>query len=176
MKALAFLPATIAPLRLIAGALLVAASAALITPDRLLVGCALGWTLLILSLIDLAEGILPNRLTYPLLAAGLVASGIGWRDSLMGAAIGAALLALPALAYRRLRGVDGLGWGDVKLAAGAGAWLGWQEIPPMILIAALLGIAAVLLRRWLARVSADETIPFGPALAAATWILWLVRP
>ncbi len=78
--------------------------------------------------------------------------------------------------YRRWRGQDGLGWGDVKLAAAAGAWVGWEAMPSMILIAALFGIAAVLLRRWLRKTSMEESIPFGPALAAATWVLWLVRP
>jgi len=158
------------------GALLVVASALAFAPERIWAGCALGWALLLLSLIDWQDGILPDLLTLPLAALGLLASALGWADSTIGALLGAALLAMPALIYRRLRGRDGLGWGDVKLAAASGAWLGWQAIPSMILAAALLGIAAVLLRRLLRKTSTAATIPFGPALAAATWILWLARP
>lgn len=166
----------VSPYRTLIGALLVAASVLVFTPDKIWTGCALGWTLLVLSLIDWQDGILPDLLTLPLTAAGPLASGLAWRESLIGALVGAGLLALPALFYRRWRRRDGLGWGDVKLAAASGAWLGWQAMPMMILIAALFGIAAVLLRRWWRKTEFTEAIPFGPALAAATWLLWLVQP
>ena len=163
------------PLRIVIGAVLVAASAAIIAPGRLAPGCALGWTLLVLALIDWQDGILPDVLTLPLTAAGVIAGGLGWKESLIGAVVGAALLALPALAYRAWRRRPGLGWGDVKLAAAAGAWLGWAAMPNLILAAAILGIASVLLRRWKVKTALDETIPFGPALAAAAWVIWLVQ-
>jgi len=169
-------PTPVPPLRVAVGALLVMASALAFAPERIWSGCALGWMLLLLSLIDWQDGILPDLLTVPLAALGLLASGLGWPDSPIGAVLGAGLLAIPALIYRRWRGRDGLGWGDVKLAAASGAWLGWQAMPSMILAAALVGIAAVLLRRLWCKTATAETIPFGPALAAATWVLWLARP
>ena len=175
MRSLSLSPTPVPPLRVIVGAPLVAVSAVAFAPDRLGPGCALGWTLLVLALIDWQDGILPDLLTLPLAAAGVIAGGLPWQDSLIGAAVGAALLALPALLYRFWRRREGLGWGDVKLAAASGAWLGWLAMPNLILMAALLGIGAVLLRRWRVKTALDETIPFGPALAAATWVLWLVQ-
>jgi len=175
MRAFALSPTPVPPLRVVVGAVLVAVSVAILAPERLPAGCALGWTLLVLALIDWQDGILPDLLTLPLAAAGVVASGLPWQDSLIGAAVGGALLALPALLYRFWRRREGLGWGDVKLAAASGAWLGWPAMPTLILAAALLGIGAVLLRRWRQKTALDETIPFGPALAAATWGLWLVQ-
>ena len=176
MRRLSLAPTPVPPMRTAVGAAMVIASVVIFAPDRLWSGCALGWTLVVLSLIDWQDGILPDLLTLPLAAAGLAVGGSPWQDSLLGALLGAALLALPALAYRRFRGQDGLGWGDVKLAAASGAWLGWQAIPAMILASALLGIAAVLVRRWWLKTSAREAIPFGPALAGATWVIWLVQP
>ena len=176
MRFFAFAPTPVPPLRVAIGALPVAAMVLAFAPDRIWSGLVLGWVLLVLSLIDWQDGILPDLLTLPLAAAGVLVSALTWQESLIGATVGAGLLAGPAVIYRRWRGQDGLGWGDVKLAAAAGAWVGWEAMPSMILIAALFGIAAVLLRRWLRKTSMEESIPFGPALAAATWVLWLVRP
>jgi prepilin signal peptidase PulO-like enzyme (type II secretory pathway) len=67
-----------------------------------------------------------------------------------------------------------MGWGDVKLGAAAGAWLGWQWVPAMIVLAASLTITALLLRRLLTGLPVSAAIPFGPALAAATWLFWLI--
>ena len=158
------------------GAVLVVLSSMIWSPDRLWTGCGLGWTLLLLAVIDLEHGLLPDRLTLPLLVAGLIRDGYAADGHIAGAALGAAMLAAPAWGYRRLRRRDGMGWGDVKLAAGAGAWLGWQAVPAMILTAALLTIAAVLMRRRFRAITLDTAIPFGPALAAATWLLWLWGP
>ena len=158
------------------GAILVVLSAMIWSPDHLWTGCGLGWTLQLLAMIDLETGLLPDRLTLPLLVAGLISGGYAENDHLAGAALGAAMLAAPAWGYRRLRRRDGMGWGDVKLAAGAGAWLGWQAVPAMILTAALLTIGAVLLRRRFCATPLDTAIPFGPALAVATWLLWLWGP
>lgn len=173
MRGIALSLTPVPPLRVVIGGIAVAASAALIAPDRLAIACALGWTLLALALIDWQDGILPDLLTLPLAAAGVIAGGLGWQDALIGAVVGAGLLAVPAVIYRAWRGRDGLGWGDVKLAAASGAWLGWRAMPNLILASALLGILAVLLRRWRLRTPLGDTIPFGPALAAATWSLWL---
>jgi len=79
--------------------------------------------------------------------------------------------------YRVLRGREGLGLGDAKLLAAAGAWLTWTALPTVILLAALLALLTVVLRWATGRLfHADERIAFGPALAAAIWLVWLVGP
>jgi leader peptidase (prepilin peptidase)/N-methyltransferase len=145
------------------------------------VGCIYGWTLLALAGIDLRSFRLPYRITLPLASVGLlVQSLIGLAnllDGLLGMTIGSSLFILIAWAYRRLRGRDGLGEGDVGLLAAIGAWVGWQGIPAVILIAGLSGLAWVcihaLLRRPLGR---TEWLPFGPHLCLGGWITWLYGP
>jgi leader peptidase (prepilin peptidase)/N-methyltransferase len=165
-----------------AGALVVALWAALVTPGWLLVAsCALGWSLLTLAAIDGRTGFLPDAMTVPLAGAGLV---VAWLvdpptlpDHVIGAAVGFAAFALLALVYRRLRGRDGLGLGDAKLLAAAGAWLTWRGLPTTVLFAAIAGLAFVLLRRARAEaLDGADRIAFGPALALGTWIVWLYGP
>lgn len=133
--------------------------------------------LALLSWIDIRSGLLPDYLTLPLLAAGLLHAAIAVGgvpvDAVVGAVLAASMLALPALLYRRVRGRDGMGWGDVKLAGAAGAWVGWAGVPGLVLIAALLGILAALLRRWIAATPLSAALPFGPALCIATMAIWL---
>jgi leader peptidase (prepilin peptidase)/N-methyltransferase len=96
---------------------------------------------------------------------------------LIGAAAGFVAFAAVAEIYRRLRGRDGLGLGDAKLLAAAGAWLGWQALAGLVLIAAVIGLAAVLVRSLAGRpMEPTSRIAFGPALAAAFWIVWLYGP
>ncbi len=147
-------------------------------PMRAWLGCGLGWTLLALAWIDLEWLILPDVLTLPLLLGGLAATYLADPDALADAALGAALgwtvFAAVAAGYRALRGRDGLGGGDAKLLAAAGAWLGWQALPAVMLLAAgtALGVVGTLrlLRR---RASGGMKLAFGPWLALATWLLWL---
>jgi leader peptidase (prepilin peptidase) / N-methyltransferase len=161
----------------------IALSAATVLSGWLLwASCALGWTLLTLSLIDLRCQTLPDFLTLPLLLAGLVVTAIGWPAALPGHALGAALgygaLAGIGWLYRALRGHDGLGLGDAKLLAAGGAWLSWQALPGVVLGAALLALLAVAVGRvvWRVPLSAATRIPFGPYLAAAIWLAWLHGP
>ncbi len=174
--------AAIAPMHLAIelAAAAVAASAALLTAGGTLwAGCGLGWTLLACGWIDWEQFWLPDALTLPLIVAGL---GATWMlapyavaDHAAAAAIGYALFRLIGLAYRRLRGFEGLGQGDAKLLAASGAWLGLAGLPLVILGAALLGLAAAAGLRLAGRtVSATTPIAFGPALAAATWLVWLL--
>ncbi|TYB83768.1 A24 family peptidase [Oceaniovalibus sp. ACAM 378] len=117
---------------------------------------------------------LPDRATLPLIVAGLALAA--WRDqsvpwaALIGAGVAFALFAAIGAVYFRSRGVDGLGLGDAKLLAGAGAWLGWQSLPGVVLIAALTGLATALVlgRR------GTTGLPFGPAIAVAFFLHWLV--
>ncbi len=144
------------------------------------VAALLGWVLLLLSLIDLEEMRLPDPLTLSLLALGLVLSSLqgtvlpplglpGPGEAASGAVVGWAVLAGLGFLYRRLRGRHGIGAGDAKLAAAAGAWLGLADLAVYFLLAGLLGIAVAV--AFGALRDPDRRIPFGPALGAALWLL-----
>ena len=137
--------------------------------------CALGWTLLALAWIDAEHFLLPDVLTLPLLLAGL--AWCGWSDPsalgdhALGAALGYAGLRAVALAYRALRGREGMGAGDAKLLGACGAWLGVAALPWLLLGAALMGLAAAATMRLRGRAVGRLTaLPFGPFLAAACWL------
>jgi leader peptidase (prepilin peptidase)/N-methyltransferase len=142
---------------------------------------ALGWQLLLIALIDAENFWLPDELTLPLLATGLIASAVlagGWPvDQIIGAVAGFAGLWLIAWAYRRLRDRDGLGSGDPILFAGVGAWVGWQGLPTTLLWACAAGFSLILTflitRR---KVSATDRLPFGTLLAIGLWLTWLWGP
>lgn len=163
------------------GALAIAAWAAAVMPAGLVwPSCGLGWTLLALALIDLDHWLLPDALTLPLAAAGL-ATAAWWHnawpiDGAIGALAGGGILALVAAGYRRLRGRAGLGGGDIKLVAAGGAWLGWQGLPSLILLAALCGLGFGIARGALRAGGLSARVPFGPPLAAALWLVWLYGP
>lgn len=122
--------------------------------------------------VDWRTGRIPNLLTAALLVSGLAVATLTGvpapAASLVGALLGSGFLLAIAVAFRRLRGLDGLGLGDVKFLAGAGAWTGWQGVGPVIFLAALVALAVVGVRRW-AGVTLDRhaPIPFGPALCFA---------
>jgi leader peptidase (prepilin peptidase)/N-methyltransferase len=141
----------------------------------------LGWWLLTLGWIDIRCWLLPDVLTLPLVIAGLAAAAVfdpeQLADRAAGAALGYLLLLAVAVLYRRLRGRDGLGRGDAKLLAASGAWLGASALPHVILFAALAAlIGAAGLRLAGVRLGAQSSLPFGPFLALATWVLWLWSP
>jgi leader peptidase (prepilin peptidase) / N-methyltransferase len=163
-------------------ALAVAASAVPVLGGWLLwVSLALGWTLLALAAIDLGHYWLPDRLTLPLIPAGLL---VAWLidparlpEHLIGAAAGFFAFAGIAWAYQRLRRRAGLGLGDAKLLAAAGAWLGWPALPGLVVVAAGLALAVALVRAAFGeRLGAATRIAFGPYLAAALWLFWLYGP
>lgn len=142
---------------------------------------ALAWGLLVLALVDVAELRLPDMITLPLLAGGMLAAmgmagGAPFSHGL-GAMLGYGAFTGLAWSYRRVRGRDGLGQGDAKLLAAAGAWLGWQALPSVVLIASLLALVVFAPQCVLARQrpsSAEaEPLPFGPPLCAGTWLVWL---
>ena len=140
---------------------------------------ALGLWLLLVALLDVEHEWLPDLLTLPLVPLGLAAAWAGFgpplTDRLLGAALGWALLFMLALAYRRLRGREGLGGGDPKLLAGLGAWLGALQLPFVLLAAGLLGLAAVLLMRLRGEeIGAASRLPLGALMAVAAWPVWLV--
>ncbi|MDJ0611683.1 MAG: A24 family peptidase [Kiloniellales bacterium] len=143
---------------------------------------ALGWCLLLLAVIDARHMILPNGLTLPLIPAGLCIIAVIDPDRiwghLAGAVAGFLFIAAVALVYRRLRGHDGIGWGDAKLLAAAGAWLSWQGLPGVLLLASASGLALVLLLALIGtrELSGRQAVPFGPFLAFGFWMVWLYGP
>jgi leader peptidase (prepilin peptidase) / N-methyltransferase len=144
------------------------------------VDCLLGWALLALGWIDWQWMRLPDVLTLPLLLAGLGVTLLWYPEATVAHAAAAvvAYLSLQGLgfAYRRLRGRDGLGAGDAKLLAAAGAWLGLAFLPWIVLLAASTGlVAALALALGGRRIDASTALPFGPWLALALWLLWLCR-
>jgi leader peptidase (prepilin peptidase)/N-methyltransferase len=137
------------------------------------------WVSLALALIDFDFQILPNSMTYPSLAFGLVCSLLGgytwWLDSLVGAAFGALLPSLVITIYRLWRGIEGMGWGDVKYLAAIGSVVGLRGCVGVFVLAATLG-ALVGVGMIIARKGSTKTaLPFGTFLALAV-ILWLYAP
>jgi leader peptidase (prepilin peptidase)/N-methyltransferase len=138
----------------------------------------LTWSLITLSFIDVDCQLLPDTITLPALWLGLVLSLFELftdsHDSIIGAAAGYGLLWMVYHLFKLATGKEGMGYGDFKLLALLGAWLGWQYLPLIILLSSLvgasIGIAMIVL------VKRDHTvpIPFGPYLAAAGWLalLW----
>ena len=137
------------------------------------------FTLLALAVIDLDTTLLPDDLTYPLLWAGLLAAVMGISPvSLPDAVIGAmaGYLALWSLywVFKLLTGKEGMGYGDFKLLAALGAWLGWQYLPVVVLLSSVVGLVFAVSMMASGSVKRDQGIPFGPYLAIAGWIalLW----
>jgi leader peptidase (prepilin peptidase)/N-methyltransferase len=136
------------------------------------------WTLLALTLIDLDHKLLPDSLTLPLLWAGLLVNVPGLfttlQASVLGAAAGYLALWIVYKLFKLVTGKEGMGYGDFKLLAAIGAWLGWQLLPVVILLSAVVGsVVGIALIAFGGR-SSQTAIPFGPYLAAAGFIalLW----
>ena len=141
----------------------------------------LTWALIALSVIDFDHQLLPDSITQPFIWLGLALSLFGsggvfvdTRTSLIGALAGYMSLWLVYQLFKRLTGKEGMGYGDFKLFALFGAWLGWQLLPAIILLSslvgAIIGIGLIVVRGR----DRNLPIPFGPYLAGAGWIalLW----
>jgi len=139
------------------------------------VSLGLGGALLMLSYIDLRTGLLPDILTWPLVAFGLgYAAHEGFLVlALAGAVMGYALIAGIGLFWRRAKGYEGIGLGDAKLLAAGGAWVGAYGLPIVLLIASGTGLIAALIAAQRARSSPEKSaIVFGPCLALGIWGVW----
>ncbi len=146
-------------------------------------GAALAALSLAIALVDRRRLIIPDELNALAFAAGLAAAGLKSQVS-PGAAILNALLRAALMfaaffafraSYRRLRGIEGMGLGDVKLAAVAGVWLDWVDLPIAIDIAAVAALAAALIERLKGnRLDPMAKLPFGAFLAPAIWLCWLL--
>lgn len=134
----------------------------------------LSWALLALTFIDVDHQLLPDSITLPLLWLGLIFNLFGTftdiNSAVTGAIAGYLALWLVYHAFRLATGKEGMGYGDFKLLAALGAWMGWQALPMIILLSslvgALIGISLILLKQQ----HRDIPIPFGPYLAAAGWL------
>jgi len=152
-------------------------------PEQALAGIVLTGALIALTFIDIDEQLLPDSITLPLLWMGLLfnlAAGeqafASLPDAVAGAVAGYLFLWLVYQGFKLVTGKEGMGYGDFKLLAALGAWLGWQMLPLIVLLSAvvgaIVGIAMILL---LGR-DKQVPIPFGPYLAAAGWIALLWGP
>jgi leader peptidase (prepilin peptidase)/N-methyltransferase len=137
------------------------------------------WVSLALGLIDLDFQILPNVLTYPSIVFGLILSWLGgytwWLDSLIGALVGALLPILVIVIYKLWRGIEGMGWGDVKYLAAIGSVVGLRGVVGVLVVASILGALVGLGLIAAGRGSGKTALPFGTFLALAV-ILWLYAP
>ncbi len=129
------------------------------------------YLLIAMTFIDADTQLLPDDLTLPLLWIGLLLNLSGLFVPLQDAVIGAAAgyLSLWAIywAFKLLTGKEGMGYGDFKLLAALGAWLGWKMLPIIILFSSLVGAAVGIALIVFTRHGRDKPIPFGPYLAAA---------
>jgi leader peptidase (prepilin peptidase)/N-methyltransferase len=152
-----------------------------------LAGFVLTWFLIALTFIDLDQQLLPDSLTLPLLWLGLCASlwvplsvatpvPVDMRSSLVGAVAGYVSLWSVYHLFRLLTGKEGMGYGDFKLFAALGAWLGWQMLLPIILIASAVGAVTGIAMLTIRRQHRSTPIAFGPFLAAAGWLMLLFGP
>ena len=132
------------------------------------------WTLICLIFIDIDHQLLPDNLTLPLMWLGLLVNSSAMFVDLHSAVLGAMLgyLSLWSIywAFKLLTGKEGMGYGDFKLLAALGAWMGWQQLPTIIILSsfvgALFGISNIILRGK----DKNTPMPFGPYLAIAGWV------
>ncbi|MEM8942864.1 MAG: A24 family peptidase [Pseudomonadota bacterium] len=138
------------------------------------------WMLLTLAVIDIDTQLLPDNLTLPLLWAGLLfnlfVGPIPIADAVLGAAAGYLILWGVYWLFKLATGKEGMGYGDFKLLAALGAWLGWQSLPIIILVSSLVGAVLGVLILWLTKRGRSQPLPFGPYLAAAGWLSLLFGP
>jgi len=142
----------------------------------------LTWFLIALSLIDLDHKLLPDSLTLPLLWLGLLLALISidgqpifadLRSGVIGAAAGYLSLWSVYQLFKLLTGKEGMGYGDFKLLAALGAWLGWQMLPLVIILSAAVGSVVGIALIVSGQRSRQAEIPFGPYLAGAGWLALL---
>jgi len=140
-----------------------------------LAALVLVWTLIALSMIDFDTQLLPDNMTLPLLWLGLLMSllhisDIPLKDSVIGAMAGYMSLWTVYQLFKIITGKEGMGFGDFKLLAALGAWLGWQSLPLILFLSALVGaVVGITLILFLGR-DKNIPIPFGPYLASAGFI------
>jgi leader peptidase (prepilin peptidase)/N-methyltransferase len=144
--------------------------------------CGFSAALLTLALIDWDSTLLPDEITLPLLWAGLIAAalqinpGVSLVHAFWGAVGGYMSLWLVYHAFKLITGKEGMGYGDFKLFAALGAWLGWTALLPMILLASMAGAVVGLVLKYRARLRDGAYLPFGPFLAASALLMMVWGP
>jgi leader peptidase (prepilin peptidase)/N-methyltransferase len=139
----------------------------------------LTWALIALTFIDADTTLLPDDLTIPLLWLGLLANLLGafpsvtLRDAVLGAVAGYLSLWLIYWSFKLTTGKEGMGYGDFKLLAALGAWMGWKALLPVVLLASVVGAMVGIALIVLARRGREIPIPFGPYLASAGFFVLL---
>ena len=138
----------------------------------------LHWALIALTMIDVHKQLLPDNLTLPLLWLGLIFALFDTYTSLQASVIGAmaGYLSLWTVfqTFKLVTGKEGMGFGDFKLLAAMGAWMGWTMLPQIILVSSVIGAIAGSIMLVTGKTRTQQPIPFGPYLAVAGWIalLW----
>jgi leader peptidase (prepilin peptidase)/N-methyltransferase len=175
------LPPGMAATAFASGAILAGAAWVWGPVDQHLASVVLAFTLAWAAAIDIDRFLLPNALTLGLIVLGLALAALGGAERTLASAVGAGLgyasLAGLAFLYRRVRKRDGLGLGDAKLFAAAGAWMGWMALPVVLLVASFAAMivvvgGAIIHRRF------DSAAPmaFGPFIAAGFYVAWTFDP
>ncbi|GAK84631.1 leader peptidase (prepilin peptidase) /N-methyltransferase [Vibrio ponticus] len=136
------------------------------------------FVLIAATFIDLDTMLLPDQLTLPLMWAGLALSlfeisPVNLQDAVIGAMAGYLCLWSVYWAFKLLTGKEGMGYGDFKLLAALGAWLGWQYLPMVILLSSLVGLVFGIIQLRMQKKGIDMAFPFGPYLAIAGWVAML---
>ncbi|MGH6624166.1 MAG: prepilin peptidase [Burkholderiaceae bacterium] len=137
----------------------------------------LTWGLIALTFIDADTTLLPDDLTLPLLWLGLIANllglfpEVGLRDAVIGAMAGYLSLWSIYWLFKLITGKEGMGYGDFKLLAALGAWMGWKALLPIVLLSSAVGAVVGVVLIVLARRGREIPIPFGPYLATAGFIV-----
>lgn len=142
----------------------------------------LTWSLVVLTLIDFDHQLLPDNITIPLIWFGLLVNtldlgfGVSLRDAVIGAIAGYLVLWAFYWAFKLATGKEGMGYGDFKLLAALGAWMGWQSLLPIVILSSLVG--AVIGLVMIIAMGRDRSIPipFGPYLAGAGFIMLIWGP
>ena len=141
---------------------------------QLLAALIISWSLIAQSFIDFEHFILPDQINLPILWLGLLLSIAdvfsNSHDSIIGASLGYLSLWSIYMIFKFLTGKEGMGYGDFKLLALIGAWLGWQQLPLIIVLSSLLGSVVGIVLITINRSGLNTPIPFGPYLATAGWL------
>jgi len=142
-----------------------------------LLWCGFAAVLVALAGIDWDTTLLPDNMTLPLLWAGLIASALGWtiglEDSVWGAVAGYLSLWSVYWLFKLITGKEGMGFGDFKLLAAVGAWLGVKMLLPVVLAASLIGALVGIAMKLNAALREGHYVPFGPFLAGAALLVML---
>jgi leader peptidase (prepilin peptidase)/N-methyltransferase len=137
------------------------------------------FALIALTFIDIDTMLLPDQITLPLMWAGIAAALVGLspvslQDAIIGAMVGYLSLWSLFWCFKLITGKEGMGYGDFKLLAALGAWLGWQSLPFVVLLSSLVGAVCGIILLRVQRSDSQTPFSFGPYLAMAGWIsiLW----